>query len=172
MQQHEAYIGFPPLPDKDALVEALLHDPPQVRWHTVRQLFRIKEISDREDLIQALQPHLKAADDWQLYNRLHLALQALHRPLNISGYHLVKGKGAVKVSQDGQLEEAGPSPFKVPLFPVVDFHIQPKTPDLKFFTDMREAGVTHGVIVASDTDPEDVERPDPNHPEGWISNPC
>jgi predicted TIM-barrel fold metal-dependent hydrolase len=160
MQQHEAYTGFPPLPDKDAIVEALLRDPPDVRWHTIRQLFRIKEISDREDLIQALQPHLKKTDDWRLYNRLHLALQALHRPLNIPGYRLVKGKGAVKVSEDGQLEEEGTSPFKVPLFPVVDFHIQPKTPDLKFFTDMREAGVTHGVIVASDTDPEDVERPE------------
>jgi predicted TIM-barrel fold metal-dependent hydrolase len=162
MQQHEAYIGFSPIPDKDAIVEALLNDPPQERWHTVRKLFRIKEISDREDLIQALQPHLKAAaEDWRLYNRLHLALQALHRPLNISGYHLVKGKGAIKVSPEGQLEEEeGPSPFKVPLFPVVDFHIHPKTPDLKFFADMREAGVTHGVIVASDTDPEDVDRPE------------
>jgi predicted TIM-barrel fold metal-dependent hydrolase len=160
MQQHEAYIGFPPLPDKDAIVEALLNDPPQVHWRTVRKLFRIKEISDREDLIQVLQPHLEAADDWRLYNRLHLALQALHRPLNISGYHLVKGKGAVKVTPEGNLEEAGSSPFKVPLFPIVDFHIQPKTPDLKFFTDMRDAGVTHGVIVAADTDPEDVDRPE------------
>ena len=160
MQQHEAYIDFPPLPDKGAILEALLSDPPHVRWRMVRQLFRIKEISDREDLIQALQPHLKADEDWRLYNRLHLALQALHRPLKVSGYHIVKGKGAVRVSEDGKLEDDGASPFKVPLFPVVDFHIQPKIPDLKFFADMREAGVTHGVIVASDTDPEDVERPE------------
>ncbi len=33
-------------------------------------------------------------------------------------------------------------------------------PDLKFFADMREAGVTHGVILATDTDPQDVERPE------------
>jgi predicted TIM-barrel fold metal-dependent hydrolase len=42
----------------------------------------------------------------------------------------------------------------------VDFHIHPQTPDLKFFADMREAGITHGVIPATDTDPEDVERPE------------
>lgn len=160
MQQQDCYIGFPPLPDQDAIVDALLNDPPQVRWRVVRQLFRIEDIHDREALIQALQPHLKAADDWRLRYRLHLGLQALHRPLNIPGYHLVKGKGAFKVSPDGQVDAESRSPFKVPLFPIVDFHIHPKTPDLKFFSDMREAGVTHGVILATDTDPEDVERPE------------
>ncbi|MEJ2660248.1 MAG: amidohydrolase family protein [Desulfobacteraceae bacterium] len=150
MQQHEAYIGFPPLPGKEAMVEALLHDPPHARWHIVRQLFQIKEISDREDLIQALQPHLKQADDWRLFSRLHLALQALHRPLKVSGYHLVKGKGAVKVSEDGQLEEAGSSPFKVPLFPVVDFHIQPKTPDLKFFGHIKKSLYTPTQVTNHD----------------------
>jgi uncharacterized protein len=160
MQQLEIYHGFPPLPDKDAIVASLLNDPLAVRWRTVRQLFQIKDNEDREALIQILQPHLKAADDWRLRYRLHLALQALHRPLDVPGYQLVKGKGVFKISADGQLEKEHPSPFKVPLFPVVDFHIHPKTPDLKFFTDMREAGVTHGVILATDTDPEDVERPE------------
>jgi len=159
MRQQEIYIGFPPLPDKDAVVEALLNDSPEVRWRTVRQLFRINDIEDREALIQTLQPHLKAADDWRLRYRLHLALQALHRPLAIPGYHLVKGKGAVKSSDPEFAEEERSLAFKVPLFPIVDFHIHPKTPDLKFFADMREAGVTHGVILATDTDPEDVERP-------------
>jgi hypothetical protein len=31
MQQREIYIGFPPLPEKEAIVEALLNDPPEVR---------------------------------------------------------------------------------------------------------------------------------------------
>ena len=66
----------------------------------------------------------------------------------------------MRVSSDGEVESRERSPFKVPLFPIVDFHIHPKTPDLKFFADMREAGVTHGVILATDTDPEDVERPE------------
>ena len=159
MRQQEIYIDFPPLPDKDAIVEALLNDPPDVRWRTVRQLFRIQDIQDVEALIEALQPHLKAAEDWRLRYRLHLALQALHRPVKIPDFRLVRGKGAFKAS-DPQLQEQERSvPFKMPLFPIVDFHIHPKTPDLKFFSDMREAGVTHGVILATDTDPEDAERP-------------
>ncbi len=158
MQQQEIYIGFPPLPDKDAIVEALLNDPPEVRWRTVRQLFQISDIADRESLIQTLQPHLKAADNWRLRYRLHLGLQALHRPLKIPDYRLVKGKGVYKLSEPEFAEEEKSLAFKVPLFPIVDFHIHPKTPDLKFFADMREAGVTHGVILATDTDPEDVER--------------
>lgn len=158
MRQREIYIGFPPLPDKDAIVEALLNDPPEVRWRTVRQLFRIRDTQDQEALIRTLQPHLKAADDWRLRYRLHLGLQALHRPLKIPEYSLVKGKGAFKASDPELLEEENTQPFKVPLFPIVDFHIHPKTPDLKFFSDMREAGVTHGVILATDTDPADIER--------------
>jgi predicted TIM-barrel fold metal-dependent hydrolase len=159
MQQQDIYIGFPSLPDKQAIIDALLNDPLEVRWRTVRQMFQIKDVKEREDLIQSLQPYLKAADNWRLQYRLHLALQALHRPLNIPGYRLVKGKGAIKESSDEFMEEERHSPFKNPLFPVVDFHIHPKTPDLKFFADMHEAGVTHGVVLATDTDPEDVDRP-------------
>lgn len=158
MQQQEIYIGFPPLPDKDAIVEALLNDPTEVRWRTVRQLFRIHDRQDVEALIQILQPHLKEAADWRLRYRLHLGLQALHRPLKIPGFRLVKGKGAFKSSDPEWHGEERPSAFKDPLFPIVDFHIHPKTPDLKFFADMREAGVTHGVILATDTDPTDIER--------------
>jgi len=158
MRQQEIYIGFPQLPDKDAIVEALLNDPPDVRWRTVRQLFRIRDTQDQEALIQMLQPHLKTAEDWRLRYRLHLGLQALHRPLKIPGYLLVRGKGAFKASDPVLHEEERSLPFKVPLFPIVDFHIHPKTPDLKFFADMREAGVTHGVILATDTDPADIER--------------
>lgn len=160
MRQQDIYIGFEPLPDKQAIVETLLNDPPQVRWRTVRQLFRIGDDQDREALIEILQTHLKAADDWHLRYRLHLALQALHRPVKIPEYQLVRGRGAFKASDPALHEQEQPHSFKVPLFPIVDFHIHPKTPDLKFFVDMREAGVTHGVILATDTDPGDVDRPE------------
>jgi predicted TIM-barrel fold metal-dependent hydrolase len=159
MQQQEIYIDFPPLPDKQAIVDALLNDPLDARWHIVRRLFQIKDIEAREDLIQMLQPHLKAADHWRIQYRLHLALQALHRPVNIPGYQLTKGKGAFKISSTELSGEHIEHQFKNPHFPIVDFHIHPKTPDLKFFSDMYEAGVTHGVILATDTDPDDVERP-------------
>jgi uncharacterized protein len=159
MQQEEIYIGFPLLPEKQSIIESLLNDPPEVRWRTVRKLFHIKNSTDREELILSLQSHLKAAGNRLLAYRLMLGLQALHRPLNIAGYQLVRGKGALKVSPDGEPREENGSPFDQPLFPIVDFHIHPKTPDLKFFADMHDAGVTHGVILATDTDPEDVQRP-------------
>ena len=46
MQQNDIYIDFPPLPDKPAIIEALLKDPPEIRWRTVRQLFQIKDSID------------------------------------------------------------------------------------------------------------------------------
>jgi uncharacterized protein len=160
MQTSESYIGFPPLPDQADIVTALLNDPPDVRWRVVRQLFRIKDRQYREDLIQALQPYLYEVDDFRVKYRITLALQALHRPLNVKDYVLVKEKGAFKATEVETfgIEKIGESAIPN-FFPVVDFHIHPKTPDLKFFADMHEAGVTHGVILATDTDPNDVERP-------------
>jgi predicted TIM-barrel fold metal-dependent hydrolase len=160
MQTSESYMGFPPLPDQADIVTALLNDPPDVRWRVVRQLFRIKDRRYREDLIQALQPYLYEVDDFRVKYRITLALQALHRPLNIKDYVLVKGKGAFEATEVETfgIEKIGESAIPN-FFPVVDFHIHPKTPDLKFFADMHEAGVTHGVILATDTDPNDVERP-------------
>ena len=151
MQPSESYIGFPPLPDQADIVTALLNDPPDVRWRVVRQLFRIKDRRYREDLIQALQPYLYEVDDFRVKYRITLALQALHRPLNIKDYVLVKEKGAFEATEVETfgIEKIGESAIPN-FFPVVDFHIHPKTPDLKFFADMHEAGVTHGVILATE----------------------
>ena len=161
MQTNKSYIGFPPLSDPSDIVTALLNDPPDVRWRVVRQLFRIEERREREVLIQSLQPCLYEADDFRVKDRITLALQALHRPLNVEDYVLVRKKGAFKSDEieTSDTEEIGESTMPN-FFPVVDFHIHPKTPDLKFFADMHEAGVTHGVILATDTDPYDVERPE------------
>jgi hypothetical protein len=50
-------------------------------------------------------------------------------------------------------------------FPVVDSYIHPKTPDLKYFADMHESGVTNGVILTTDADSKDAERPKFQHAE-------
>ncbi len=161
MQTSESYIGFSPLPDPSDIVTALLDDPFDVRWRVVRQLFRIKERQDREVLIRVLQPYLYEVEDFRVKSRITLALQALHRPLDVKDFVLVREKGAFKPTEGEAFgtEEMGESAMPN-FFPVVDFHIHPKTPDLKFFADMHAAGVTHGVILATDTDPEDVERPE------------
>ncbi len=160
MQPSKSYIGFPPLPQKQDIVDALLNDPPEIRWRIVRQLFRIENRQDREDLIEALQPHLYQTDDFRIKLRLALALQALHRPLNVEHYMLVNKKGVFKPSELEDAEQIDTAKSPIPNFiPVVDFHVHPKTPDLKFLADMRDAGVSRGVVVATDTDPADVDRP-------------
>jgi len=114
--------------------------------------------------VQNLQPYFLETDDFKVRYRIMLALHALHNPLLIKDYVVVKGKGAFKRSElesygneVQRLIKEAPSQDR---FPVVDFHIHPKLPDLKFFSDMREAGVTHAVILATDTDPTDVDRPE------------
>lgn len=163
MKEHPSYAGFPPLQDKEQIVEALVNDPPEVRWRVVRDIFRINDEEDRQDLIRRLHPHLFGATDFRIKHRITMALQALHNPCQVEGYVVVKGKGAFRHKEmelpGGELENPE-DPGAKSLFPVVDFHIHPKSPDLRFFADMREAGVTHGVILATDTDPSDVDRPE------------
>ncbi len=160
MQREDMYIGFPPLPGKKEIVQALLNDPLEIRWRLVRDLFQIKESRDREELIEDLQPWLQQADDPLVKKRITLALQALHHPQKSSEYRLVRHKGVFKSGEPEQAADLKSFYAIPPFFPVVDFHIHPKSPDLKFFSDMRQAGITHGVILATDTDPEDVQRPE------------
>ncbi|MGC8492069.1 MAG: amidohydrolase family protein [Syntrophobacteraceae bacterium] len=136
-------------------MDALVNDPPDVRWRVVRDLFRVNDAEDRKALIEMLQPQVQKASDFRIAYRISLALRALHTPQSANDTILIRGKGAFR-RRDSIVErplEGGP-------FPVVDFHIHPKLPDLQFFSDMMEAGVTHGVILATDTDPSDLDRPE------------
>jgi predicted TIM-barrel fold metal-dependent hydrolase len=163
MKEREGYVGFPPLPGMDEIVNALVHDPPDHRWRVVRNLFRVGDPKDSQELITRLQPHLYEAQDFRIKYRITLALQALHYQSRAEDYVMVKGRGALRADEpesrcSGTKQPSLPQP-DLNFVPVVDFHIHPKLPDLKFFADMRQAGVTHGVILATDTDPADLERP-------------
>ena len=164
LKESPSYIGFPPLPDQAEIVRALVHDPPEVRWRMVRALFRLEEEQDRQDLISRLQPHLGQAEDFRVKYRIYMALKVLHQPLNMDDYVVVRGKGAFKISEmsaSGQdFEKLAAASRDPAACRVVDFHIHPKSPDLKFFADLKEAGVTNAVILATDTDPADVDRPE------------
>ena len=164
MSEQTCYVGFSPFADVEDMVHSLVTDPPDVRWRIVRAIFRIEDPGLRQELITALQKHLFEADDFRIKYRLTLALKALHQPIRVDDYVLVKGKGAFKRSEVEASSQSGlPLDFRQAgsdFFPVVDFHIHPKSPDMKFFSDMREAGVTHGVILATDTDPSDLDRPE------------
>lgn len=139
-----------------------MHDPPDVRWRVIRDLFRIDDPTAKQELIARLQPWLQETQDFRVRYRITLALQALHRLSTTEGHTLVKGKGAIREpdldgADRGYRQAAG---LGQNFAPVVDFHIHPKLPDMKFFSDLRRAGVTHGVILATDTDPADVDRPE------------
>lgn len=164
MISSEAYVGFPELRETDALVEALVHDPPDIRWRVVRDLFRIGDRKDTEELIEKLQPHLFSAGDFRVKYRIMMALQALHRSGPVPGFTLVRGKGAFRDSEIKRSGQGNEIPESMELgqdfFPVVDFHVHPKMPDMRFLSDMKTAGVTHAVILATDTDPADTDRPE------------
>lgn len=164
MKQYGSYIGFPPLPDNQKIVQALLYDPPDARWRVVRDLFRIVDEVDRRDLIERLQPHLSGESDFRVRYRILIALKALHHVQDVENYVLVKGRGAFRQSSmesaDSDSGDFALSPPPAEFFPVIDFHIHPKTSDLTLLSAMREAGVSHGVVLATDTDPSDLDRPE------------
>jgi len=162
MKAKESYIGFPPLSDVDRIVEALVHDPPDVRWRVVRDLFRIDDPKAVEELVSRLHPHLSEIEDFRVRFRITIALQALLHTSRTEGYTLVKARGALSETDLEAYLGGNPEPALSGnhFTPVVDFHIHPKIPDLRFFVDLRQAGVTHAVILATDTDPSDPDRPD------------
>ena len=96
MKESPSYIGFPPLPDKDEIVRALVDDPPEIRWRMVRVLLRLEEAQDRRELIDRLQPYFDRVDDIRIRYRIFMALKALHQPLTVEDYVVVRGKGAFR----------------------------------------------------------------------------
>ncbi len=159
MAPHEAYIGFPSVPDTETILDALLYDPPEVRWRMVRNLVRIHDPGVRQDLKTRILPHLHTTDDFRILMRLQLALEALAHPCPGNSYAVVRGKGAVAHSEGGEPFDFAPENSALTLFPVVDFHVHPQSPDLTLLADMHRAGVARGVLLSLDTDPGDVERP-------------
>ena len=43
MDQPSSYIGFSKPPEIDELIDALINDPPDIRWRVVRTLLRIED---------------------------------------------------------------------------------------------------------------------------------
>ncbi len=162
MKAKESYAGFPPLSEVDHIVEALVHDPPDRRWRIVRDLFRIDDRERTQELITRLQPYLYQVEDFRVKSRITIALQALHHPGDTEGYRLIKGKGAFQMSdlESCRGKQSGQEVLRHNFAPVVDFHIHPKVPDLKLFADLSRAGIAYAVILATDTDPSDVDRPE------------
>lgn len=167
MEQQSSYIGFSKPPEIDELIDALINDPPDIRWRVVRTLLRIEDLAILTEIQHRLRECVKRiweSLDWKVQSRLQMAMNSIQRPVRVRGYAVVKGKGAFTT---GELKAAEYNVEKLDavipdpgFYPLVEFHVHPKIPDLKFLSDLRKAGVSHAVLLATDTDPKDVDRPE------------
>ena len=167
MEQHSSYIGFSKPPEIDELIDALINNPPDIRWRVVRTLLRIEDQAKLTEIHHRLREcaeSIWASLDWQVKSRLQMAMNSIQRPVRVRGYAVVKGKGAFMTEE---LEAAGYNVEKLDtvipdpdFYPMVEFHVHPKMPDLKFLSDLRKAEISHAVLLATDTDPGDVDRPE------------
>jgi predicted TIM-barrel fold metal-dependent hydrolase len=167
MEQQSSYIGFSKPPETDELIDALINDPPDIRWRVVRTLLRIEDpailTQTRHRLLECVRKNWESLD-WKVQSRLQMAMNSIQRPVRVRGFSVVKGEGAFTT---GELKAAEYNVEKLDavipdsgFYPLVEFHVHPKIPDLKFLSDLRKAGVSHAVILATDTDPLDVDRPE------------
>ena len=167
MKPTTSYLGFPELPADDDIIDALIDDPPDVRWRWVRTLLRIEDARRLAEIRRRFQERvekIKTPPHWKVIFRLQLAMQSIQRPVHVKAYAVVKGKGAFTTDELAAAEydpsRLGTAGTESDDWPAVEFHVHPKMPDLKFLSDLRKAGVRHAVILATDTDPEDVDRPE------------
>lgn len=167
MTTQASYYGFPPLPDTDEIVEAILSDPPEIRWRWIRAMLQVEDPQVLDEFRGKLLDRvgqLKTPLDNLGALRVQNALHSVQRPVRVQGYAVVQGKGAYTTAEleavGHDAEKLGPPTPGPDYYPVVDFHVHPKMPDLKFLSDMHRAGITHAVILATDTDPDNLDRPE------------
>jgi predicted TIM-barrel fold metal-dependent hydrolase len=167
MEEATSYFGFPEMPEIDALVDALFTDPTEVRWRVIRTLLRIENSEKINEVRQKLHSRIagfRGEMDWKVQYRLQMAMKTIQRPVRVNGYAVVKGKGAFTTKElaaaDHDLAKLGAVRTKPDYYPVVDFHVHPKMPDLKFLSDLKKAEISHAVLLATDNDPKDVDRPE------------
>jgi predicted TIM-barrel fold metal-dependent hydrolase len=164
IEPHGSYIGFSKPPTTDDLIDALINDPPDIRWRHVRTILRIEDRATLAHIREQLRERagrVWATLDWKVRSRLQMAMNSIQMPVRVRDYAVVRGKGAFTI---GELQAAGDTPDKGGsngvFDPMVECHVHPKMPDLKFLSDMKKAGISHAVLLATDTDPLDVDRPE------------
>lgn len=164
MPQKKCYFGFSPFLGISSIMEGLIGNHSDYRWQIIREIHRLANDQRCEELISKIEEGLERVSDPAIRSRLYLALNALQNPVRHDGYVLIKGKGIFEENapelSDCRSQVA--EPFKRPLSlnPVVDFRIHPQVPDMKLFVDMKRAGVSSGIILATDTDPSDIDKPE------------
>ena len=73
MVPETSYLGFPKLPGDDEIIDALIEDPPEVRWRWVRSLLRIEDAGRLAEFRHRFQERLekiKTPPHWKVVYRL------------------------------------------------------------------------------------------------------
>ena len=145
MEQPSSYIGFANPSEIGELIDALIQDPPDIRWRIVRKLLRIEDRPTLAEIHHQLREHadrIWASLDWKVKSRLRMAMNSIQRPVRVRDYAVVKGKGAFTTSE---LEAVGYNVEKLDaiksdfaFFPTVECHVHPKMPDLKFLSEQKK----------------------------------
>ena len=92
-----SHLGFSELPADDDIIDALINDPPDVRWRWVRALLRIEDprrLAEIRHRFQEQVEKIKTPPHWKVIFRLQFAMQSIQRPVHVKAYAVVKGKGA------------------------------------------------------------------------------
>lgn len=147
----QIFTGFDDPKDAKELMRHVLEDPPEMRWRAARAVSRVEVPSERAEIYEHLNRALEDPEtDIRLAYRITLALRLLQRPLPPEEIVITRGQGAAY--RDNYAEFNGPE------VQVIDMHVHPKEPDGPLLSGMLSAGIKHAVILATDTDPDDLKR--------------
>ena len=141
----------------EELVQRVISDPEEARWRSGRALSRSTHPDVRGHAVRLLNSYLKDPEsdiEIRTAYRITLALRLLQRPLPPDDVEITRGYGArFRPESTEAFSYANEEEF-----PVIDVHVHPKEPDGTLLTELLYAGIRHAVILATDTDPVDLER--------------
>ncbi len=83
------------MPNIEKLVNTVLHDELEARWHAPRALVRLVDPHQREEALRMLEELLRdLPSDWKTRYRLLLACTLLKQPLSAEERVIIREKGA------------------------------------------------------------------------------
>lgn len=131
-------------------------------WTMVRKLVRMCGERQRTEALAMVRERIAESRNEAL--RLAEWVLSQDGPLEIPGYCTVRGHGSFSLDEyyearhDSSL--VSQRLIQADYYPVIDVHVHPKMPDGIMMPEMREAGISHAVLLATDTQAEDMDRPE------------
>lgn len=132
----------------DELIKCILSEPEDIRWKIARELSKLEDDILRRDITNRIEETLEEV------GLNFFETQKLKLVETVLNYERVE----IDFDISEKIDTSSPT---------IDFHIHPKRPDGEFLRDLKEAGIDCGVIMATDTDREDIYRDEINE---WFVN--